>query len=335
MTLLDPTDAPSLSPEAAFDTLQVLEREIMRVIVGQHLLIRRLLTGLFAAIPYSYKRDEIRSGCGHLLLEGVPGVAKTLTVDHAGARDLGEVPAHPAHARHAAGRHPRHAHLRRAHGDVPDRAGSRSSRTSCSPTRSTARRRRRRARCSRRCRSARSRSPTHLPARRSVLGAGHAEPGRAGRRLPLPEAQLDRFSMMLRVGYPERSGRSGDAAGATSATSIWSGKSPRPTSRRFATSSARTSTWTTEIREYIVRLGRATRTPGEVGLPALSRGAHPRHLAALLSAHPRAGARHGVPARPRVRAAGGREGDLLRRGAAPHRRGVSARRPRISARTSS
>ena len=80
MTLLDPSNAPSLSTEAAFDTLQVLEREIMGVIVGQPLLIRRLLTGLFAAIPYSYKRDEIRSGCGHVLLEGVPGLGKTMLV---------------------------------------------------------------------------------------------------------------------------------------------------------------------------------------------------------------------------------------------------------------
>ena len=34
MTLVDPSQAPRLSTEAAFETLQALEREITRVIVG-------------------------------------------------------------------------------------------------------------------------------------------------------------------------------------------------------------------------------------------------------------------------------------------------------------
>lgn len=66
--------------ESALGTVQLLEREITSVIVGQPMLVKRLLTALFAAIPYSYTRSETRTGCGHVLLEGVPGVAKTLTV---------------------------------------------------------------------------------------------------------------------------------------------------------------------------------------------------------------------------------------------------------------
>lgn len=66
--------------ESALGTIHLLEREITNVIVGQPMLVRRLLTALFAAIPYSYTRSETRTGCGHVLLEGVPGVAKTLTV---------------------------------------------------------------------------------------------------------------------------------------------------------------------------------------------------------------------------------------------------------------
>lgn len=66
--------------ETALEITSVLQREITHVIVGQPMLVRRLLTALFAAIPYSYTRSETRSGCGHVLLEGVPGVAKTLTV---------------------------------------------------------------------------------------------------------------------------------------------------------------------------------------------------------------------------------------------------------------
>ena len=80
MNLTETTTAPTMPTEAAFETFQTLEREITRVIAGQPVLIRRLLTALFAAIPYSYTRSETRAGCGHVLLEGVPGVAKTLTV---------------------------------------------------------------------------------------------------------------------------------------------------------------------------------------------------------------------------------------------------------------
>jgi MoxR-like ATPase len=53
-------------------------QEIGKVIVGQQVLIKRLLTALFAAIPFSTMRGSASTGCGHVLLEGVPGVAKTL-----------------------------------------------------------------------------------------------------------------------------------------------------------------------------------------------------------------------------------------------------------------
>src|SRR5947199_6922285 len=67
------------SADQAFAIVEALEHEIGKVIVGQHQLIRRLLTGLFAAIPFATSKGRARSGCGHILLEGVPGVAKTLT----------------------------------------------------------------------------------------------------------------------------------------------------------------------------------------------------------------------------------------------------------------
>src|SRR5919201_35076 len=68
-----------LDAERAFAAIAGLESEIGKVIVGQRVLIRRLLTGLFAAIPFATARAHARAGCGHILLEGVPGVAKTLT----------------------------------------------------------------------------------------------------------------------------------------------------------------------------------------------------------------------------------------------------------------
>jgi MoxR-like ATPase len=69
----------ALSAEDALGVIAGLEAEVGKVIVGQQLLIRRLLTGLFAAIPFATARTQTRAGCGHILLEGVPGVAKTLT----------------------------------------------------------------------------------------------------------------------------------------------------------------------------------------------------------------------------------------------------------------
>ena len=53
-----------IAAESAF--VDDLQREISRVVVGQQYMIERLMIGLLAA--------------GHVLLEGVPGLAKTLTV---------------------------------------------------------------------------------------------------------------------------------------------------------------------------------------------------------------------------------------------------------------
>ena len=70
-----------LSQENVFRAIQAVTQEINKVIVGQEWLIQRLLIGLFSAVPYSFKRDgEEKTGYGHVLLEGVPGLAKTLTV---------------------------------------------------------------------------------------------------------------------------------------------------------------------------------------------------------------------------------------------------------------
>jgi MoxR-like ATPase len=65
--------------DEAATILTDLAAEVSKVIVGQQVLIRRLLTALFAAIPFTTARTGATAGCGHVLLEGVPGVAKTLT----------------------------------------------------------------------------------------------------------------------------------------------------------------------------------------------------------------------------------------------------------------
>jgi MoxR-like ATPase len=70
-----------LDHQAACQAISEVEAEINSVIVGQQWLVRRLLIGLLAVIPFTFRRDESeRTGYGHILLEGVPGLAKTLTI---------------------------------------------------------------------------------------------------------------------------------------------------------------------------------------------------------------------------------------------------------------
>jgi len=58
-----------------------IQDEIGKVIIGQPRLLRMLLIALFSKIPYSFKvKAGKKAGCGHVLLEGVPGLAKTLAV---------------------------------------------------------------------------------------------------------------------------------------------------------------------------------------------------------------------------------------------------------------
>ena len=67
--------------EQAWEIVARIEEQIRKVIVGQDDLIRRILIGLFGRIPYSFKKGEDeKTGSGHILLEGVPGLAKTLLV---------------------------------------------------------------------------------------------------------------------------------------------------------------------------------------------------------------------------------------------------------------
>lgn len=75
------SEGDNLTQEEVFSAIQRIAQEINKVIVGQEWLIQRLLIGLFSEIPYSFKRgEEEKMGYGHVLMEGVPGLAKTLTV---------------------------------------------------------------------------------------------------------------------------------------------------------------------------------------------------------------------------------------------------------------
>jgi MoxR-like ATPase len=273
--------------ESALSTIQVLEREITHVVVGQPLLVRRLLTALFAAIPYSYTRDETRTGCGHVLLEGVPGVAKTLTVTTL------------AHAISA-----RFQRIQLTPDMLPaDIVGTRiydattaTFRTEQGPVftnilladeinRATPKTQSALLEAMQERQVTLADTTYRLEDPFWVLATQN--PVEQEGVYVLPEAQLDRFSMMLRVEYP---------------TPVDELQMLRSTSRRIeleeriATADVvRIREFVSEVvhvddraREYIVRLGWATRDPGRFGRPALQElitlGISPRsyqHILAL------------------------------------------------------
>ena len=72
---------PVETKEQAWEVIAQIEEQVRKVIIGQDDLIRRILIGLFGRISYSFKKgQDEKTGSGHILLEGVPGLAKTLLV---------------------------------------------------------------------------------------------------------------------------------------------------------------------------------------------------------------------------------------------------------------
>ncbi len=111
---LPPTDTPRPAPiavpatapdrNAALEAAAALEEvlyEIKRVIVGQDAMLERVLVALLAG--------------GHVLLEGVPGLAKTLTVKTLAQVLGGTLQPRPVHARPRPVRPRRHARLPARH----------------------------------------------------------------------------------------------------------------------------------------------------------------------------------------------------------------------------
>ena len=70
-----------ITHEQAWEVIHAIEEQVRKVVIGQDELIRKVLIGLFGRIPYSFRKGEGEmAGSGHILLEGVPGTAKTLLV---------------------------------------------------------------------------------------------------------------------------------------------------------------------------------------------------------------------------------------------------------------
>jgi MoxR-like ATPase len=259
------TPVSTITPASAYDSITMLEREIAKVIVGQHLLVRRLLTGLFAAIPYSFTGGKVKTGCGHVLLEGVPGVAKTLTATtlaHTISAQFQRIqltpdmlPADIIGTRiYESGT----SSFRIEKGPVftnvllADEINRATSKTQSALLEAMQERQ-----------VTLADSTFELADPFWVLATQN--PVEQEGVYSLPEAQLDRFCMMLRVGYP----------GAAEEVEMLHHRFQSLDLDHRLTTSQVTETRAMirdtvhvddKIMEYIVRLGRATRDPGEAGL---------------------------------------------------------------------
>ena len=277
----------ALNAQAAAEIITGLEHEIGKVIVGQHLLIRRMLTALFAAIPFAVSRGRARSGSGHLLLAGGPGVAKTLTAttlaqaisakfqrvqltpDLLPADILGTRVYDATTSTFRIEQGPVFTNILLA--DEINRATpkTQSALLEAMQERQV------------------TLADTTFPLDDPFWVLATQNPVEQEGVYTLPEAQLDRFSMMLRVGYPSQGEEVEMLQARLNQTTIERRVSPSDVNvlREFIHATVYIDN---RILEYIVRLGRATRDPASVGRPHLGEmlqlGISPRsyqHLLAL------------------------------------------------------
>jgi MoxR-like ATPase len=276
----------ALNTQAAGEIVTGLEREIGKVIVGQHTLIRRMLTALFAAIPFAVSQGRPRAGCGHLLLEGVPGVAKTLTattIAKAISAKFQRVQLTPdllpADIIGTRIYDAKTATFRIEQGPVftnillADEINRATPKTQSALLEAMQERQV-------------TLADTTFPLDDPFWVLATQNPVEQEGVYTLPEAQLDRFSMMLRVGYPSQ-GEEVEMLQVRMNQTIDRRVSPSDVTvlRDFIYDSVYVDP---KILEYIVRLGRATRDPGSVGRADLREllllGISPRsyqHLLAL------------------------------------------------------
>ena len=257
--------------------VNALLAEIRKVIVGQNALIERLVVGLLAD--------------GHLLLEGVPGLAKTLAVrtlargldasfsriqftpDLLPADLIGTLVFNPKTQEFVARRGPVFAHVVLA--DEINRAPAKvqSALLEAMQERQV------------------TVGDTTAPLPDPFLVLATQNPIEQEGTYPLPEAQVDRFLMKLKVGYPSKAEekqileRMGDMSEAEASASV------RPVLSPAQIRELRTlvkSLYADErLKNYLVELVAATRDPKSYKLAELGDfiawGASPRATLALLS----------------------------------------------------
>jgi MoxR-like ATPase len=258
------TGAEDWTTDHALGLIAGLEAEIGKVIVGQQVLIRRLLTGLFAAIPYATADTGARVGCGHILLEGVPGVAKTLTATTL-ARAISArfqrlqltpdmMPADILGTRIYDGKA---ATFRIEQGPVftnillADEINRASPKTQSALLEAMQERQV-------------TLAETTFPLDDPFWVLATQNPVEQEGVYTLPEAQLDRFSMMLRVEYPSAAHEREMLHARLTDHTVQRRVSPAEVTRLRVF--IRDSVYVDDnLIDYIVRLGRATRHPAEVG----------------------------------------------------------------------
>ncbi len=279
-----------MTKDEALQLLQGIEQQINSIIIGQQKLLRSLLLGLFTEIHYSLSKEGspngVPGGCAHILLEGVPGVAKTLAVvaisslvharfqriqltpDLLPADIIGTRIFDPAKGSFRVERGPLFTNILLA--DEINRA---------TPKTQSA--------------------LLEAMQERQVTLAEHTfklddpfwvlatqNPVEQEGVYILPEAQLDRFSMMLKMGYPEHQDELQMLKTDIGRVRLKAVIEPKTVvaMRRLIQ-----QTYVDDrLREYIVRLGRATRNPAQFGIAemeeAISVGVSPRayhHVLAL------------------------------------------------------
>jgi MoxR-like ATPase len=254
----------AITIDRAGEIVTGLEHEIAKVIVGQHVLVRRMLTALFAAIPFSASRGGARAGCGHLLLEGVPGVAKTLTATtlaQAISAKFQRVQLTPdllpADILGTRIYDAKTSSFRIEQGPVftnillADEINRATPKTQSALLEAMQERQV-------------TLSDTTFALEDPFWVLATQNPVEQEGVYTLPEAQLDRFSMMLRVGYPSEREEVDMLHVRMADTTIERKVTPADVSvlREFIRARVYVDD---KILDYIVRLGRATRDPGDVG----------------------------------------------------------------------
>jgi MoxR-like ATPase len=251
---------------AGSDFVERVTGELGKVIVGQHALIERILIALFTG--------------GHCLIQGVPGLAKTLTVntlartlaarfqrvqftpDLLPADIIGTTIYDMQTGRFSHRKGPLFANLVLA--DEINRAPAKVQSALLEAMQE---------------RSVTIGDTTH-PLPEPFLVMATQNPIEHEGTYPLPEAQLDRFMLMVEVGYPDRAEErrildlmtATEQAEARAVASLDDVRAARELIARIHIDD--------KVREYIIDLVQATRAPGEYGLPELAPlieyGASPR-----------------------------------------------------------
>ena len=267
-----PRPGPPDAGDEARERLAAVRAEVAKAVVGQDAAVSGLLVALLCG--------------GHVLMEGVPGVAKTLLVrTPRGARSSVDTRRVQFTPDLMPGDITGSMVIDSAPGRADASARGRSSPTCCWPTRSTGPRRRPSPRCWRRWRRARSRStasPTRC--RAPFLVAATQNPVEYEGTYPLPEAQLDRFLLKVVLPVPERDGGAArslrrHAAGFDPrdvAARRGHGRSPAPPTSRPGGAAVRRVQVSPEVAGYIVDIARATRAVAVARASASARAARPR-----------------------------------------------------------